>query len=133
MIRVWEPLIDWRRKVLYPCVAFVLIAALVLVFAHFGFPLHWLAVHTGTVNETGPYYGFWSGFGSDLGEVALIGAVAGIYHKHNCHQKGCWRIAKFEVDGTPYKVCRKHHPTIPDKAVDGEIADAHAIAQEARK
>jgi len=39
--------------------------------------LHWLAVHTGTVDEAGPYYGFWSGFGSDLGEAALIGAVIG--------------------------------------------------------
>jgi hypothetical protein len=29
---------------------------------------HWLAVHTGTVNEPGPYYGFWSGFGSNLTE-----------------------------------------------------------------
>ena len=47
---------------------------------------HWLAVHTGTVNEAGPYYGFWSGFGSDLGELALIGAVYGMLRKHNCHE-----------------------------------------------
>ena len=32
---------------------------------------HWLQVHTGTINETGPYYGFWSGFGSDLEESAF--------------------------------------------------------------
>ena len=36
---------------------------------------HWLQVHTGTVNEPGPYYGFWSGFGSDLGEFGILGAV----------------------------------------------------------
>jgi hypothetical protein len=34
---------------------------------------HWLAVHTGTVNEPGPYYGFWSGFGSDIAEFGIIG------------------------------------------------------------
>src|SRR5690348_18359155 len=41
---------------------------------------HWLQVHTGTVNEPGPYYGFWSGFGSDLEEFGILGAIgAGIY------------------------------------------------------
>jgi hypothetical protein len=69
--------------------------------------LHWLAVHTGTVNEPGAYYGFWSGFGSDLGEVALLGAIAGAYHKHNCHRKGCWRVGRHTVDGTPW--CNHHH------------------------
>ena len=57
---------------------------------------HWLAVHTGTVNEPGPYYAFWSGFGSDLAEFGLIGAVAtGVYQlvkKYNCHHPGCWRV-----------------------------------------
>jgi hypothetical protein len=53
---------------------------------------HWLAVHTGTVNEPGPYYGFWSGFGSDLAEFAIIGTIGtGVYQlvkKYNCHQPG---------------------------------------------
>jgi hypothetical protein len=54
---------------------------------------HWLQVHTGTVNEPGPYYGFWSGFGSDLEEFGILGAIAtGIYQlvkKYNCHT-GTW-------------------------------------------
>jgi hypothetical protein len=49
---------------------------------------HWLAVHTGTVNEPGPYYGFWSGFGSDIAEFGIIGAIGtGAYQmvkKYNC-------------------------------------------------
>jgi len=69
--------------------------------------LHWLAVHTGTVDEAGPYYGFWSGFGSDLGEVTLLAAVLGLWHRHNCHDKGCWRIGRHVVDGTPW--CNRHH------------------------
>ena len=68
---------------------------------------HWLAVHTGTLNEPGGYYGFWSGFGSDLGEVTLLAAVLGVYHRHNCHTKGCWRIGRHVVAGTPW--CNRHH------------------------
>jgi len=69
--------------------------------------LHWLAVHTGTVNESGPYYGFWSGFGSDLGEVAIVGGLLTMVRKHNCHQRHCWRIGRHLVDGTPW--CNRHH------------------------
>ena len=36
---------------------------------------HWLGVHTGATNESGPYYGFWSGFGSDLAEFGILGAI----------------------------------------------------------
>lgn len=69
--------------------------------------LHWLAVHTGTVNEPGPYYGFWSGFGSDIGEVALLSGLFAMIHKHNCHEQGCLRIGRHTVDGTPW--CDRHH------------------------
>ena len=75
--------------------------------------LHWLAVHTGTVNESGPYYGFWSGFGSDIGEVTIIGGMVAVYRKHNCHSPWCFRLGHHQLaDGTP--VCRKHHPDLPD-------------------
>ena len=35
----------------------------------------WIETHTGTINESGPYYGFWSGAGSDIGEAAILGGV----------------------------------------------------------
>ena len=91
---------------------------------------HWLAVHTGTVNESGPWYGFWSGFGSDLGEVTLLGAIIATYKHKNCHTRHCWRLAKHEVEGTPYKVCRRCHPTIADKSPTR--ADIHAAHHWAR-
>jgi hypothetical protein len=57
---------------------------------------HWLAVHPGTVNEPGAYYGFWPGLGSDLAEFAITGMVAtGVYQlvrKYNCHQAPFWRV-----------------------------------------
>lgn len=70
---------------------------------------HWVEVHTGTVNESGPYYGFWSGFGSDLGEVTLLGAVLAAWRHKNCHHPGCLRVGR-PVDGTPYTACHRHHP-----------------------
>src|SRR5262249_61433521 len=64
---------------------------------------HWLQVHTGTVNEPGVYYGFWSGFGSDLEEFGILGAAgAGIYQlvkKYNCHEPGCWRGGQYQAAG----------------------------------
>lgn len=83
--------------------------------------LHWLAIHTGSENEPGVYYGFWSGFGSDIQEFAIIAAAIGLYRKHNCHVKGCWRVAKHPIEGSPYVVCRKHHPSI-DGALTAERA-----------
>jgi hypothetical protein len=58
------------------------------------------------------FYNLWSGIGADIGQLALVGAAVGIYRKHNCHVKGCWRIAKqpLEHDGATWMVCHKHHP-----------------------
>ena len=83
----------------------------------------WLAVHTGTVNEPGPFYAFWSGFGSDIGELALLGAVLGAWHRVNCHASGCWRIGRQHVDGTTFVTCRRHHPD--GKPTAARIAKAH--------
>lgn len=81
---------------------------------------YWLQYHTGTINEPGPYYGFFSGFGSDLGEIALAGGVAtliaGLWHKVNCHNERCWRIGIHHVAGGQYVVCRKHNNEITGHA-----------------
>lgn len=85
---------------------------------------HWIEVHTGTVNESGPYYGFWSGFGSDIGEVTLITAIltpAVVAARHsNCHTRGCWRITSHKTTdpktGHPYRQCIRHDPHLKDHA-----------------
>lgn len=77
--------------------------------------LHWLAIHMGIENSPeGIWYNLWSGVGSDLGEITILAAVIGLFRKHNCHVRGCWRLGKFPLDGTPFIVCRKHHPDIPN-------------------
>lgn len=96
------------------------------------FPLlwHWIEVHTGTINESGPYYGFWSGFGSDIGEIAIVGGIWVGIKKINCHVQRCPRIGHYVVAGTPYKVCRKHHPDAPSEGVTESIVhDAFHKAQ----
>jgi hypothetical protein len=97
----------------------LLILVIALVIAFVGALRHWFALHTGTLHG-GPdvYYNFWSGFGSDLGEATLISAVGiGVYtglRKVNCHTKGCWRIGHHALAGTPYILCKHHHPEVPN-------------------
>lgn len=80
---------------------------------------HWLIVHlsqeTGTSNASSRAYDFWSGFGSDLGEVALVGGIVSLVRQKNCHVHHCLRLGKHNVDGTPFVVCAKHHPDVPGK------------------
>lgn len=64
--------------------------------------------YTGADDVTGAWYGFWSGFGSDLGEVLLLGGLFAMYRHHNCQVKGCWRLGR-QVHGTHDVLCRKHH------------------------
>jgi hypothetical protein len=49
-----------------------------------------------TNDVSGPWYGLWSGFGSDPAEFGIVGAVGtGVYQlvkKYNCHEPGCWRV-----------------------------------------
>ncbi len=107
--------------------AIVLVALLI---AFVGTLRHWFALHTGTLHG-GPdvYYNFWSGFGSDLGEATLISAVCvGVYtgmRKVNCHTKGCWRIGHHPLEGTPYILCKHHHPDVPNDGATHE----HILAQ----
>jgi hypothetical protein len=75
---------------------------------------HWLGVHTGATNESGPYYGFWSGFGSDLAELGILGAIGtALYQlvkKYNCHEPGCWRVGTHPAAGGEFLLCYRHHP-----------------------
>jgi len=98
---------------------------------HFGLG-YWLQFHTGTINEPGPYYGFFSGFGSDLAEVTIIGGLIAIYKKHNCHQRWCWRLGHHAltdpITGMTYNLCRRHHPDHPGtrSITAAFVADVHA-------
>jgi hypothetical protein len=72
--------------------------------------MHWLAQLLGLNDPSGRAYAWWSGAGSDLGELAILGGMAGIYRRHQCHVRRCWRIARQQVEGTTWHVCHRHHP-----------------------
>lgn len=65
-------------------------------------------------------YNFWSGFGSDLGEITIVGGLVAMYRQHECHQDGCHRVGKFPFE--QYKLCRKHHPSVPNRVTHAHIA-----------
>jgi L-aminopeptidase/D-esterase-like protein len=71
----------------------------------------WVEVHTGAYGggSGSSYYGFWSGFGSDITEFAILFSLIHVFRHANCHTKHCLRFGK-PVDGTPYRACHKHHP-----------------------
>jgi hypothetical protein len=60
--------------ILVSIAAIALVIAWLLHVPHIG---AWLQVHLGIVDEAGPYYGFWSGFGSDLAELSVTSRGAG--------------------------------------------------------
>lgn len=103
---------------------------------------NWFALHTGVLKGgPDPYYNFWSGIGSDIGEVTLISAVGiGVYtgvRKVNCHSKRCWRIGHHALEGTPYILCRHHHPDVPNGGATHEHIlsehHKHKLAQPAEQ
>lgn len=67
------------------------------------------------------FYGIVSGW---LGDIGLLTGIIIYYKKHNCHVKGCPRIGKLPVAGTPYITCKSHHPT----AVNQDITHEHILA-----
>lgn len=92
---------------------------------HFQF-LDWVYKVLG-VPGSGPYYGFWSGFGSDLTEFGIIGGFVAVYRKNNCEVHACWRIGRHRTEAG-HMVCRKHHPE--NKLTPQDIVDAHNTALE---
>jgi hypothetical protein len=127
------------RKIVLGLFLVLFVVGLALLIAFFDAIRHWVALHTGIING-GPdhYYNFWSGFGSDLGEATLITAVGvGVYtgvRKVNCHSKGCWRIGHHALEGTPYILCRHHHPGVPSGGATHEhILEQHRKYKEAQQ
>ena len=100
-------------------------AGVVLWVIHARLVGHWFQVHTGIVDETGPYYGFWSGFGSDLTEFGVIGAIAtAVYQlvkKYNCHEPGCWRVGNHPAADGQFSLCYRHHPDYQGKKPTREL------------
>lgn len=73
---------------------------------------HWL----GLDSANSPFYLFWSGFFAVT--VFTVGILTNMWvhlRKNNCHEHKCARLGRYPVEGTPWIVCRRHHPDPPVK------------------
>ena len=84
----------------------------------------WLYVHFG-INGSGPWYGFWSGAGSDIGELAIVGSLLTLVRSRNCEVHGCPRLGR-HTTAAGHRVCKRHHPDGAPSAQD--VLDAHNAA-----
>lgn len=83
---------------------------------------------TGSDDTSSVYYGFWSGFGSDLGEITLIAGLVAWWRAGECHVDSCHRRGKYPFKH--YKLCRVHHPDMPDKVTRLHIMKANKALKE---
>jgi hypothetical protein len=118
--------VKWRPIVIAGLVC-VAIVGLVIWLQHARLMGHWIRVHTGIYNESGPYYGFWSGFGSDLEEFGILGAIAAaiysMFKKYNCHEPSCWRIGNHPAADGQFHLCYRHHPDFQGKKPTHELIE----------
>jgi len=72
---------------------------------------HWFLRHflqeIGATSSSSRAYNFWSGFGSDIAEFAIIGALVQVVRNLNCHEKGCWRLSR-HTTASGHRLCKRH-------------------------
>jgi hypothetical protein len=108
----------WRLAALIAAMVAIAVG-LVLWIINAGVVDDWLSSHSGIFDLSGPYYGFWSGIGSDFAELGLIGAVGtAVYQlvkRFNCHEPGCWRVGTHLAANGQFALCYRHHPDYQGK------------------
>jgi len=97
------------RRALTAGLVVVAAVLVILVAVYWSDSAQWFLRYTGSDQESGSWYGFWSGFGGSIPDFLILGSIITLYRRHNCHVKGCLRLGK-PVDGTPYLACPSHHP-----------------------
>jgi hypothetical protein len=91
---------------------------------------HWLLHFLGLDSASGTAYLWWSGAGSDLAELAIVGGLISVYRRHNCEVARCWRLGRHDT-AAGHTVCRRHMPG--GAPTHGDVIEAHAAAQRARR
>lgn len=86
--------------------------------------MHWLTSWVfavlGSRDESGAWYGLWSGFGGALPDVLILAAMAGWYWRHTCHVRRCWRVGRHPAAGGAVHLCRRHHPDLAGRTLTAE-------------
>jgi hypothetical protein len=97
------------KRIITWALALIVVVFVIVMIAFWTDTAHWFLRYTGADEESGSWYGFWSGFGGSIPDFLIIGSIITIYRHHNCHVNGCLRLGK-PVEGTPYLACPIHHP-----------------------
>jgi hypothetical protein len=89
--------------------------------------IHWFQqlLHPGQLRTPGGGYWFWSGIGSDLGEVSILAALVAAWRHINCHEPSCARIGRYHHHASGSRWCLKH---LPD-----DLVRAHPKPHQLRK
>ena len=90
--------------------------------------IHFIGADYGARYGTWVPENFWAGFGSDLGEIAIIGGLIAVVRKHNCEVKGCFRLGRHQT-AAGHHVCRRHHPD--DHLTAERVVAEHEVAKAA--
>ncbi len=61
----------------------------------------------------GQGYQWWSGIGSDIGEVTILGGVVMVLRHVNCNSPRCLRVGRHPTADGQHHLCRHHHPDHP--------------------
>jgi hypothetical protein len=73
--------------------------------------IHWIVRWaweiSGARNESGAWYGAWSGFGGSIPDFILLGGLITFYRHHTCAHRPCRRWAH-HVTKDGYKLCKIH-------------------------
>jgi hypothetical protein len=71
----------------------------------------------------GSHYLFWSGSGSDLAYLSVIGGAVVLYRANNCKRRWCPFVGTYEftdpADHVTRKLCWLHHPDVMHKTLTG--------------
>lgn len=74
----------------------------------------------------GPGYQFWSGIEGSIPQIAGLGLLAGLLKHLNCDSPRCYRYGPHRTADGHHKLCRIHHPDLPNHRLSlEEILERH--------
>lgn len=82
---------------------------------------------------SGNGYQFWSGIAGCFVSLGLLGGLIAFMRQRKCQAPRCWRFGPHRSADGLHRLCRKHHPDLPDRRLTlSEIHVRHHKAKQDR-